>query len=123
MTRLWIAVGLVALLGAPSLAADGFTLKDEGWIPGDTYGTAIVRITNKGREPNLTWLRVDCTAKQGLRRVIAHDFAFVKWPIQPGDSTTARIRVNLYGGDADRAECEVFLTDKTAQSEYERRLR
>lgn len=122
MTKLLMVIGLVGFFGPPAMAADGFTLKDEGWIPGTEYGTAIVRITNRNREPNLTWLRVDCTAKKGLRRVIAQDFIFIKWPIQPGESETVHIPVKLYGGDADRADCEVFLTDKTAQSEYERRL-
>ena len=123
MTRILIGIGLLALVSTPAIAADGFRAKVEQWKKEAWGGVATVRIENRTRQPNLTWLRIDCTAKKGLRRVIAQDFAFYKATIQPRRQATVRVPINLSGGTADRAECEVFLTDKTEQSEYERRLR
>jgi hypothetical protein len=71
----------------------------------------------------LTWLRIDCVARRGLREVVGQDFGFYKDTIPPGKKVSVGVAVALHGLRADRAACEVYLTDKTDQSEYERRLR
>ena len=123
MRRILIGVGVLSLLSAPAVAADGFSAKVDGWKTEPWGGTAYVRIENATRQPNFTWLRIDCIAKRGLREIVGQDFGFYQGTIQPGKNVSVGVTMELHGERADRAECEVYLTDKTGQSEYERRLR
>jgi hypothetical protein len=95
------------------MAADGFSVEVLGWTRGSTSGTATVRIKNHTQQANSTWLEISCEAMKGFHNVVARDFGFYRAPIQPGGEVITKVRVEFYGDDADRAQCEVNLTDKT----------
>jgi len=117
MTRILIGIGLTALIGAPAIAADGFSVEVLSWTRGSTSGTATVRIKNHTQQANSTWLEISCEAMGGFHNPVAKDFSFYREPIQPGGEATTKVRVELYETDANRAQCEVYLTDKTERSE------
>ena len=103
MTRILIGIGLAALFAAPAMAADGFRSKVVQFKKEPWGGTAFVRIENRTRHPNYTWLEIQCVAKKGLRKVVGQDFGWFKGSIHPGGETTVAVALELHGGRADRA--------------------
>ena len=117
MTRILIGIGLTALIGAPATAADGFSVEVLAWTRGNASGTATVRIKNHTAQANSTWLEISCDAMKGRHNAVAKDFSYYRAPIPPGGEATTKVRVELYWTDANRVQCEVYLTDKTERSE------